>query len=40
MICMLTKAHNLAWKLALVIKGHAADSNRLLESYTVEVLPF
>src|SRR5262249_21893513 len=33
----LQDAHNLAWKLAMVIKGHAAP--RLLATYTEERLP-
>ena len=33
----LIQAHNLAWKLAAVIKGHAIDSEKLLDSYTEEV---
>ena len=32
-------AHNLAWKLALVIKKQAADPERLLDSYTEERMP-
>jgi len=34
---MLIPAHNLAWKLATVIKGQAVDSDKLLDSYTEEV---
>ena len=34
---MLIIAHNLAWKLALVVKGQAADADKLLDSYTAEV---
>jgi len=30
-------AHNLGWKLAVVINGQAADSDKLLDSYTAEV---
>lgn len=30
-------AHNLAWKLALVVKDQAVDTETLLESYTAEV---
>lgn len=30
-------AHNLAWKLALVVKDQAVDTEALLESYTAEV---
>jgi hypothetical protein len=30
-------AHNIAWKLALVCKGHAAEPEKLLDSYTDEV---
>jgi 2-polyprenyl-6-methoxyphenol hydroxylase-like FAD-dependent oxidoreductase len=30
-------AHNLAWKLAVVINGQAVDSDKLLDSYTAEV---
>ena len=33
----LTQAHNLGWKLALVIKQQAADPDKLLDSYTFEV---
>ena len=43
MVCLtslqlLTKAHNLAWKLAAVIKGQAVDPDKLLDSYTEEVI--
>jgi len=30
-------AHNLAWKLALVLKGKAKDPDKVLDSYTAEV---
>jgi hypothetical protein len=30
-------AHNLAWKLALVVKGQSNDPEKLLDSYSAEV---
>lgn len=35
--CLLTTAHNIAWKLALVIKGQTSDPEKLLDSYSTEV---
>lgn len=34
---ILILAHNIAWKLAAVVNGQAADSDKLLDSYTAEV---
>jgi FAD binding domain len=34
---ILILAHNLGWKLAVVINGQAVDSDKLLDSYTAEV---
>jgi hypothetical protein len=37
LIVILIIAHNLAWKLAVAVKGQAADKDKLLDSYTEEV---
>lgn len=37
---MLTTAHNIAWKLALVLKGQSSDPDKVLESYSAEVRVF
>jgi hypothetical protein len=38
-IVLLKVAHNLAWKFALVVKGQAADPEKLLDSYSEERIP-
>ena len=41
LVCPFTHllAHNLAWKLAMVLKGQATDPEKLLDSYSEEVSP-